>query len=696
MEFLNAPNGVSPTAASFTYNGTTLSSQNAGGVDTSVGYDTYGLLESVEARVGSTQVYSMQHERDKLGRVTKAIRQVSMTPGVGSMYKYDEEGRLIGIKDPLTLSQFNQPFDAVTPTRREVKIKYNMNFPRMRESLAVTGAPGAQAKSYTVDANGQYDSFNGSSVVTNALGQVTQAHGRNYIYNTLGKLAEVRDSSNQLLEQFSYDPSGRLLSMQGAQGQKTPRWIGFDRIALESGSGLDSIEVLQPYVIDESLATYRKQGSNYSGYGVVSENMSPHGVVLESSGQVLESYVYSPDGERSVYLAGSNTPQSTSSIGMLGGMHWMLNSDELSYARERFYDPETGFFLTADPRFRPESLDSTNFRDPFGLQPMGGFARMKELANDLAEFGNTVDGAVNGAVGGVKGAWNWLDETIQSAIDTGFNDTTLGSAYKAANGVAKDLMVDYPRVAGNFVATGLSGPLSQFAPLLAPLVDEYIKDEAQRHSEEGLSTGDAVDIVTTFAGAGPVTKGARLLSKTGKIGKFFGRVFGWGGKFKGAFTKLFGIGAREAAEAKKVATAVDVCCEVPARSIARDVIAAEPVLESAFAVSGKGKYLTIRTRAGSDVKVEVMDSDKIEWLFNGHDKIATRLGLNRDAIEAMYTRAIRNLDIRNPCGITEYGAKWSSIVKFYDADGNSRAMRWVFQLDKGASALRYITSYPIW
>jgi YD repeat-containing protein len=581
MEFLNAPNGVSSPLASFTYNGTTLSSQSAGGVDTTVGYDTYGLLESVEARVGGNQVYLMQHERDQLGRVTKSIRQVGMTPGIGSMYEYDEEGRLTGLKDPQNLSQFNQPFDAVTPTRREVKIKYNSKHPSKRESLTVTGSPGAQVKSYTVDANGQYNSFNGSSIVTNGLGQITQAHGRNYVYNELGKLAEVRSSSNQALQQFSYDPSGRLLSMQGAQGQKTPRWIGFDRIALESSAGLDSIEVLEPYVIDESIATYRKQGTNYSGYGVVSENMSPHGVVLESSGQLLEGYVYNPDGERIVYLAGSNTPQSSSSIGMLGGMHWMFMSDELSYVRERIYDPKVGGFLTADPRSPfglNYPLDPINFRDPFGLQPMGGFARMRRLVDDIAEIGNKISDVVDGAVGGVKSTWNWADDTIQAGVDKVFNNTAVGTAYKEANGTIVDVMDTYPGVVGNSVTPGMLGSLSPFSPLIAPLMEDYVRSEAQRHENEGISSGDAVDVV--LMAAGPVTKGAGLLSKTGKVGKLFSRFFGWGGKFKGAIAKLFGIGAKEAAEAKKVATAVDVCCEVvPAKVVKKGFSIVNPFLD---------------------------------------------------------------------------------------------------------------------
>ena len=109
--------------------------------------------------------------------------------------------------------------------------------------------------------------------------------------------------------------------------------------------------------------------------------------LVNSSGSVIERYVYTPYGQVQVYhtFNWSDTPNSVSSVGntILFGCMNLDPVTGLYHTQTRWYEPATGTFIMRDPAQADANLyrfcgdNPVNYVDPSGLQ-------MSWSANELA------------------------------------------------------------------------------------------------------------------------------------------------------------------------------------------------------------------------------------------------------------------------------------------------------------------------
>ena len=128
----NAQNGL--------ITGTTL-----GSVNDTLGYNTFGEVVDYRAKYNTTDIFSIQFNRDKLGRITEKTETVDSATRMYN-YEYDEIGRLTRVKkDSAIISEYT----------------YDSNGNRLSHNT-ITGAYDAQDRlitygnnAYTYTANGE-------------------------------------------------------------------------------------------------------------------------------------------------------------------------------------------------------------------------------------------------------------------------------------------------------------------------------------------------------------------------------------------------------------------------------------------------------------------------------------------------------------------------------------------------------------
>jgi RHS repeat-associated protein len=253
---------------------------------------------------------------------------------------------------------------------------------------AVTTDGTTQSK--TQNAQNQTTSVSGTGLGYDANGATTtDKQGRNWAYDAWGDAVSVKDSSGNPIETDGFDAMGRRITVttySGGTPTTTDVYYSTSGQVLEkdqSGSVVSQIVYGAGYVnsvieVDQATSTpgtldqriYVQQDANYN---VTS--------ITDTSGTVLERFIYSPYGEQTVLnpdgtIKGDGTPASSSynlPIGFQGMLFDPVLSDNLT--PNRVYDPMLGTWTQADPAGYVNGTDTYQFTvgspvagtDPSGL-----------------------------------------------------------------------------------------------------------------------------------------------------------------------------------------------------------------------------------------------------------------------------------------------------------------------------------------
>ncbi len=345
-------------------------------------YDSLGRLMEITESGQTIAKYTY----DALSRVVRRDLQ----NGTFSTYTYDDSSRLLDLINSKStseiISRFTYTYDnvgnRVSVTTLEGTTQYiydqinqlthvvlpsgsttNYNFDQSGNRTSVV--QGGNAVNYTTNNLNQYADINGDTYTYDANGNMTSKTTNEgvttYVYYYENRLVQVVTPAN--IVSFVYDPLGRHISKTTLSG--TTKYIhdGVRVIQEEDESGTTLASYIHGIGLDEVLIM-KRTGQDYyysqDGLGSVTD-------LTDLSEDVVDSFTYDAYG----------LPSNLSTVGnpyLYTGREYESEIDMYFY-RSRYYNHETGRFITTDPigfaggnnLYNYVSNNPINSVDPFGL-----------------------------------------------------------------------------------------------------------------------------------------------------------------------------------------------------------------------------------------------------------------------------------------------------------------------------------------
>jgi len=180
-------------------------------------------------------------------------------------------------------------------------------------------------------------------------------NGNTFVYDAGNRLVAVKNSSGTTLETFSYDGLGRRVTVS-AGGTTTNLYYSAQGQVLEEqvGGAATARYVWSPVYVNALVLRDNATGTpgtlNQRLWVQQDANWNVTALV-NSSGVVVERYVYSPFGVVTIYNAGYTSTLSSSAYGWVYGFQGM-RYDSIAQQNEslgRFYSPTLQVWTTMDP-----------------------------------------------------------------------------------------------------------------------------------------------------------------------------------------------------------------------------------------------------------------------------------------------------------------------------------------------------------
>lgn len=422
--------------------------------ESSFSYDDLGRLTQSENGHGDVVGYNYDLAEEQTGIVyfngkevsrayDEAGRLASVTDWLGgtTTFGYDADSNLTGIAFPVESGTVDEyAFDRAS-RMSEARFKqgsetlaslaYVRDAVGQIEEEARSGLPGAEELSYGYDQNNrlveagaasfEYDAADnltkgmGSANAYDAAGQLETGTGITYNFDNLGERAKATPASGPATT-YGYDQAGDLVSISRPEESETPaisETLAYDGSGLlaSRASGLTTRHLA--WDASPSLPLLLSDGERsyvYGPAGLAIEQISSEEptylhhdqlgstrMLTGASGETTATFSYVPYGGLEARTGTATTP-----FGFTG--QYTDAETGLQYLRARFYDPETGQFLSRDPiealTRQPYAYgfqDPLNTTDPSGLAGelvVGGCA-----AGEVVDpFGGCAPGAAAGGV----------------------------------------------------------------------------------------------------------------------------------------------------------------------------------------------------------------------------------------------------------------------------------------------------------
>lgn len=209
----------------------------------------------------------------------------------------------------------------------------------------------------------QYDA-NGNTIQKNASGQI-----RNYLYDAENRLIEVRDGGNNTIATYTYDAFGRRIKKD--VGGTTTYYIYSDEGIIGEHDGTGNAIKTYGYRPNSDWTAdplFCKHGTEYYFYH--NDHLGTPQNLTTTSGAIVWSATFDAFGKTTV----DDGSTITNNLRYPG--QYFDNETGLHYNYFRFYDMESGLFLTSDPigfngndvnLYRYVWNNPVNWFDQFGL-----------------------------------------------------------------------------------------------------------------------------------------------------------------------------------------------------------------------------------------------------------------------------------------------------------------------------------------
>ena len=286
-------------------------------------YDKLNRVKTVTVEWQNKMIVAYYHY-DEAGRVTG----LDHFNGTYVSYGYDNADRLTDVQNrtayanPISTYHFaldgngNRTritgFEPITPVHPGTTTEYGYNPERNHLESAGNTA-------FTYDDEGQMETAGTHTYTFDALHRLTSVDGGTYTYSYDGKGNRLEAVRNNVVTRYVYDAAGNLLAEADADNNITRYYI--------YGAGL--------------LAMATPEGKLYCYHFDATGNT----VAMTEANQIMVNrYAYTPFGM--VAAKDETVPQPFTYVGQYGVIS---DPSGFYYMRARYYNPETGRFISEDP-----------------------------------------------------------------------------------------------------------------------------------------------------------------------------------------------------------------------------------------------------------------------------------------------------------------------------------------------------------
>ncbi|MEU9348392.1 RHS repeat-associated core domain-containing protein [Streptomyces sp. NPDC048278] len=317
----------------------------AAGTTTTYGYDNSDVLTSIAS--GSQEV---DFGLDTVGREKTA----SLPGGITRTTGYDATG----IVTSIAYTRGSTPIGNLAYTRDQRTLQTGLT-----GSLAKVALPAAESGTQFGKDN-RITSYDGRAFTYDADGQLTGDGLRTYGWNARGELTGVTQAGGAA-SSFGYDALGGRVSK--TTGTATSRYLtdGSNPLVEQDGSGTTTATVATSG-LDDFLT--RTEAGTTQVY--LTDALGSVVGLANTDGSVATTYAYDPNGTTTAAGTASSNPHT-----------YTGREDDgtgLLYYRNRYYDPQTGRFISQDPigqaggsNLYQYALSSpTTYTDPSGKNPL--------------------------------------------------------------------------------------------------------------------------------------------------------------------------------------------------------------------------------------------------------------------------------------------------------------------------------------
>ncbi|MFJ1551776.1 RHS repeat-associated core domain-containing protein [Streptomyces sp. NPDC088246] len=362
----------------------------AGGQTTSYGFDKSSILTSVTS--GTQEI---GFGLDAAGQEKTA----TMPGGIIRTTGYDKTGTIKSI----TYAQGTSSIGDLNYTRDERGLQTGLT-----GTLANVALPAAEDGT-AFGKDNRITTYSGRSFTYDADGQLKTDGIRDYTWNARGQLTGLTKAGQN--SSFRYDALGTR-STRTVDGTTNKSLTDGSNPLLEQNSSGDTTATVATSGLDEFLT--RTENGTTQIY--LTDALGSVIGLANSDGTIATKYTYDPNGQPTVSGAASSNPYTFTGRENDG--------TGLLYYRDRYYDPETGRFISQDPigqaggtNLYQYALSSpTTYTDPTGNNPLlvgcavGGLTDgaldwgMQRLAGRKVDWGQVGRAAAMGCAFGMIGA----------------------------------------------------------------------------------------------------------------------------------------------------------------------------------------------------------------------------------------------------------------------------------------------------
>ncbi|MER6999031.1 RHS repeat-associated core domain-containing protein [Streptomyces sp. NPDC000410] len=453
----------------------------AAGTTTTYGYDKSDLLTRI-----TTGAQNITFGLDAVGREKTATLPGGITRTTG----YDKTG----IIQDIAYTRDTSTIGDLTYTRDARGLQTGLT-----GSLASIAIPAAESGSVFGKDN-RLTTFNGRNFTYDNEGQLTGDGRRTYTWNARGQLTGLT-KTGEPSSSFGYDPLGTRTSKTLAGTTSKYLTDASNPLVEQNGSGETAATVTA-----SGLDEYLTRTENGQTQVYLTDALGTVVGLANTDGTIATRYTYDPYGQPTTTGAASTNPYTFTGRESDG--------TGLLYYRNRYYDPETGRFISQDPighaggtNLYQYALSSpTTYTDPTGNNPLligcavGALVDgamdwgIQRLSGRKVNWGQVGRAAAMGCAFGMLGAWGGLKWANRGCRNSFTADTPVLMADGTRKPI-KDIKIG-DKVLATDPETGETGPRKVTALIQGSgekqLVDITI--------DTGGSTGARTGHVTATAG----------------------------------------------------------------------------------------------------------------------------------------------------------------------------------------------------
>lgn len=297
-------------------------------------YNANGWVTGVSHRNGETEFLGFDYGYDKEGN--RLFTSRTGDPSKSEQYEYDDAQRLTRFKR-----------GALNPSNQIESPDFQKDYTLDSLGNWTTVAENAVPQNRTVNSMSQYTAVGGVTHVYDSNGNLVDDGVNTYTYDYENQLIKItRKSDSQVIAQYTVDAFNRRVKK--TVGGVTTEFIYDDsRVIEERVNNVTTAYYVYGLRLDEPVMMNRS-GQDYYYHADI---LGSTAALTDSTGNLVESYIYNPYGKVTVYdEAGSPVAASVKGNPYLfTGRRYDVES-ALYYYRARYLNPALGRFMNPDPK----------------------------------------------------------------------------------------------------------------------------------------------------------------------------------------------------------------------------------------------------------------------------------------------------------------------------------------------------------